>query len=58
MGQYYIPIIKRNNGTFETYDSHDYDNGLKLMEHSYVGNSFVDESYRKNQERSRLWCLC
>ena len=42
MGQYYTPIIKRKDGTFETYYTHDYDNGLKLMEHSYVGNGFVD----------------
>ena len=42
MGQYYTPIIKRNNGTFATFYSHDYANGLKLMEHSYVGNIFVD----------------
>lgn len=42
MGQYYTPIIKRSNNNFETYYSHDYNNGLKLMEHSYIGNNFVD----------------
>jgi hypothetical protein len=43
MGQYYKPIILN-----ETKDrpvsfvySHDFDNGLKLMEHSWIGNNFV-----------------
>lgn len=38
MGQYYSPI---NLNTFEWLYSHDYGNGLKLMEHSYLNNSFV-----------------
>jgi len=39
MGQYYHPI----NLTRKTYMySHHYDNGLKLMEHSWVGNNFVN----------------
>jgi len=38
MGQYYQPI---NLTTFEWLYSHDYGNGLKLMEHSYIGNNFV-----------------
>ena len=39
MGQYYNPtcIPKR-----EYVYSHDYDNGLKLMEHSYINNNFVE----------------
>lgn len=41
MGQYYYPIIKRGNST-KAYYSHYYDNGLKLMEHSYVGNKFTE----------------
>ena len=40
MGQYYTPIIKRGE-TFKTFYSHDYGEGLKLMEHSYQGNWFV-----------------
>lgn len=39
MGQYYKPI---NLDKEEWLYSHDYDNGLKLMEHSYVRNSFVE----------------
>ena len=43
MGQYYTPIILSANGgnTVGSFYSHDYDNGLKLMEHSYLGNDFV-----------------
>ncbi len=40
MGQYYKPI---NIDTQEYLISFDYDNGLKLMEHSYIGNNFVSE---------------
>jgi hypothetical protein len=42
MGQYYIPVLKDKNGNFSAFYSHDYGNGLKLMEHSYVGNNFVN----------------
>jgi len=39
MGQYYKPI-SIDKMTF--LYSHDYGNGLKLMEHSYIGNSLVN----------------
>jgi len=39
MGQYYHPISLDKKQHLST---HDYDNGLKLMEHSYIGNSFMD----------------
>jgi len=45
MGQYYFPtILREKNGRYfsEQFYSHDYDNGLKLMEHSYVGNDFTE----------------
>lgn len=46
MGQYYYPTILREKGHrfySQQFYSHDYDrNGLKLMEHSYVGNSFTE----------------
>lgn len=39
MGQYYYPVsIDR----MEYVHSHDYDNGLKLMEHSYIGNQLMN----------------
>lgn len=41
MGQYYMPVIKRGDKLRRVY-SHDFDNGLKLTEHSYVGNDFVN----------------
>jgi len=47
MGQYFKPIIlgEQTEEGHETVKgwlySHDYDNGLKLMEHSYQGNNFV-----------------
>ena len=38
MGQYYKPINLENG---QWLYSHDYDSGLKLMEHSWIGNEFV-----------------
>jgi len=38
MGQYYLPI---NMDKKQFVHSHSYDNGLKLMEHSWIGNDFV-----------------
>ena len=42
MGQYYTPVLKDKNGNFTAFYSHTYGSGLKLMEHSYVGNNFVN----------------
>ena len=42
MGQYYMPTLISEDGTVRTLYSHAYDNGLKLMEHSYIGNNFVN----------------
>ena len=42
MGQYYIPTKINEKGLPEEWVyAHDYGNGLKLMEHSYIGNNFV-----------------
>ena len=39
MGQYYHPIsLERKESVY----SHDYNNGIKLMEHSWIGNEFVN----------------
>lgn len=38
MGQYYKPVSIEKK---EHVLSHDYNNGLKLMEHSWIGNDFV-----------------
>lgn len=57
MGQYFKPIIlgdKPNNGEQETIKgwmySHSYDNGLKLMEHSWMKNPFV-QTFEKQLTR-------
>lgn len=42
MGQYYTPTIIDEDNTIHSLHAHAYDNGLKLMEHSYVGNNFVN----------------
>lgn len=42
MGQYYMPTLIAEDGSVRTLYSHAYDNGLKLMEHSYIGNDFVN----------------
>ena len=45
MGQYYYPtILREKNKRFysEEFYPLDYDNGLKLTEHSYCGNHFVE----------------
>lgn len=66
MGQYFKPIIlgeKPTEGQQETVIawmySHSYDNGLKLMEHSYQGNNFVSTfekelTRRGNHYKSRV----
>lgn len=43
MGQYYKPCILQDDAkTIKAWVySHDYGNGLKLMEHSYIKNEFV-----------------
>jgi hypothetical protein len=42
MGQYYYPIILDKDGKIVVWMlAHDYVNGLKLMEHSFLGNNFV-----------------
>lgn len=42
MGQYYKPCLKTKGAkNWQSYRSWDFDNGAKLMEHSYIGNSFV-----------------
>jgi len=39
MGQYYAPV---NIDRMEHINTHDYNEGLKLMEHSYVGNNLMN----------------
>lgn len=42
MGQYYVPVVLNEAGQIEhRMCSWDFDNGAKLMEHSWIGNDFV-----------------
>ena len=68
MGQYYKPcFLKKNykrvrstNPVKFALSSYDYDNGAKLMEHSYCGNSFVNAAMTCIGERFNgypfVWC--
>lgn len=42
MGQYYRPLMIHKDGEERSACSHSFDNGLKLMEHSWIGNNFVN----------------
>ena len=68
MGQYYKPIVLKQNWKEEeqpiagTLSPYDYDNGAKLMEHSYVGNGFVKAAMRMIEHIGQgkavpfVWC--
>lgn len=45
MGQYYMPAIIHDDGRIESLYSHAFSSGLKLMEHSWIGNDFVNAVY-------------
>ena len=45
MGQYYKAYIKKKNEEPIVLSPWDYDNGAKLMEHSWLGNDFVNAVY-------------
>ncbi len=57
MGQYYKPVIIYKDGSVASLYSHQYGNGLKLMEHSWIGNDFVNAVYSKifNKPRRIGW---
>ena len=42
MGQYYIPLLINDGGAISTLLSHEFGEGLKLREHSWIGNHFVN----------------
>lgn len=57
MGQYYVPLLKRADGESIYFNSHKFDNGLKLMEHSYFNNNFVNavKSNLYNHRAKVVW---
>lgn len=42
MGQYYRALLISDDGAVNIGVPYDFDNGYKLMEHSWIGNPFVD----------------
>ena len=66
MGQYFIAIcLKSNykrtpkNPIVAAIKPHDYDNGAKLMEHSYAGNNFVNAAMAMLNQHNGcrfVWC--
>lgn len=57
MGQYFAPVLLDEDGKVtHTVNSHHYNNGLKLMEHSYLDNQFVAvvETVLANEGPSRV----
>ena len=42
MGQYYKALLIDGHGERQSLGSHTYSNGSKLLEHSYIGNLFVN----------------
>lgn len=53
MGQYYKPTIIYQDGSIASIYSHAYGNGSKLMEHSWIGNDFVNAVYSRILRRPR-----
>ena len=59
MGSYYMATIVNNKNEGKMYDTHALGNGLKLMEHSYIGNNYVNYvlSLLEGKENRLVW-LC
>lgn len=57
MGQYYMPVLQEERKLYRVY-SHDFDNGFKLTEHSYIGNKFVNVvcNYIVDNPVNLWWC--
>lgn len=45
MGQYYKPVLITSDGRFLSINSHAFDNGAKLTEHSWISNDYVNAVY-------------
>ena len=59
MGAYYMATIIQEDYLAKMYDTHTLGNGLKLMEHSYIGNNYVNHimSLLDNDKQKLVW-LC
>ncbi len=56
MGQYFSAVLQERNGKASYFDAHEYDNGMKLMEHSFIGNNYVGTVYETIREYGPLRC--
>lgn len=45
MGQYYVPLLVSENNEVMALSAHNFENGMKLMEHSWIGNDLVNAAY-------------
>ena len=53
MGQYYVPTIIYPDGSAAVLNTYDYSSGMKLMEHSWIGNHLVNAVYAKIRTKPR-----
>ena len=51
MGQYYEAVLRTNNGEFIVLNPHVFNEGAKLLEHSYINNSFVKNTLRAKHSK-------
>ena len=58
MGQYYQTAFLLNDKKIEVMKPHDYGNGLKLMEHSYVGNNYVNSVVKHLEDITKRYGGC
>jgi len=56
MGQYFSAVLQEKNKKASYFYSHDYGNGMKLMEHSYIGNHYVGTVYETIREFGPMRC--
>jgi hypothetical protein len=57
MGAYYEATIEEN-GNLKRFNTHSINSGLKLMEHSYIGNYYVNAVLNLLDEPKRLSWVC
>ena len=58
MGQYYTALLLNQQNKYQFFHPHKYDNGCKLMEHSYLGNFFPETVARSITEKpKRIWWI-
>jgi len=57
MGQYYTAVVIDENDRISKLWPHNFDNGAKLTEHSWIGNNFVNAVYSmiNNRRRKVAW---